>query len=184
YERRASSGTAAAAIMPELERSTVPSLPRRLRRPRHGVRTTHPTPHARVRSRPETKSRGDMTYRGRVAIVTGASSGIGRQVARDLARRGATLVLSARRRELLEQVAVECSSHGVEVETLVGDVGERAFVEGMAARAITRFGRVDIVVNNAGVSKHKQLPPLEAAHVPPALALNFVPAALLTRASP
>ena len=124
-----------------------------------------------------------MIYRGRVAIVTGASSGIGRQVALDLARRGATLVLSARRRELLEQVAVECNSHGVEVETLVGDVGERAFVEGMAARAITRFGRIDIVVNNAGVSKHKQLYHLDAAEVDYVLRVNFLAAAFLTLAA-
>jgi hypothetical protein len=124
-----------------------------------------------------------MDYRGRVAIVTGASSGIGRQVALDLAARGTTLVLSARRRELLEEVAAECGSHGVPVEVLVGDVAERVFVEGMAARAVARFGRIDIVVNNAGVSKHKQLYHLAAEEVEYVLRVNFLASAFLTLAA-
>ena len=115
-----------------------------------------------------------MDYRGRVAIVTGASSGIGRQVALDLAARGTALVLSARRRELLEQVAADCVARGVRVEALVGDVAERAFVETMAARAVERLGGIDIVVNNAGVSKHKQLYHLTADEVDYVLRVNFL----------
>ena len=124
-----------------------------------------------------------MDYRGRVAIVTGASSGIGRQVALDLAVRGTALVLSARRGDLLARVAAECGTHGVPVEALVGDVAERAFVEGMAARAVERFGRIDIVVNNAGVSKHKQLYHLAAEEVEYVLRVNFLASALLTLAA-
>ena len=124
-----------------------------------------------------------MDYRGRVAIVTGASSGIGRQVALDLAARGTALVLSARRRELLEQVAADCVARGVRVEALVGDVAERAFVEEMAARAVERLGRLDIVVNNAGVSKHKQLYHLTAEEVDYVLRVNFLAAAFLTLAA-
>jgi short-subunit dehydrogenase len=124
-----------------------------------------------------------MDYRGRVAIVTGASSGIGRQVALDLAARGAALVLSARRRELLEQVAADCVARGVRVEALVGDVAERAFVETMAARAVDRLGRIDIVVNNAGISKHKQLYHLTAEEVDYVLRVNFLAPAFLTLAS-
>ena len=58
---------------------------------------------------------------------------------------------------MLEEVAAECAAHGGSVEALTGDVGERAFVESMAARAVERFGRIDVVVNNAGISKHKQI---------------------------
>src|SRR5262249_33545861 len=98
-----------------------------------------------------------MDYRERVVIVTGASSGIGRQVALDFGSRGASVVLSARRGDRLAAVAAECQARGGTVEAMTGDVGERTFVEGMAARALERFGRIDVVVNNAGISKHKQI---------------------------
>ena len=128
-------------------------------------------------------SAATVDYRGRVAIVTGASSGIGRQVALDLAARGAAVVLSARRREQLEQVAAECAARGGVAEALVGDVAERAFVEGMAARAVERFGRIDVVVNNAGVSKHKQIYHLTADEVDYVVRVNFLAPAFLTLAA-
>jgi len=124
-----------------------------------------------------------MDYRGRVAIVTGASSGIGRQVALDFAARGASVVISARRRELLDEVATACATHGAPVEALSGDVADRAFVEQMAARAVERFDRIDIVVNNAGVSKHKQLYHLTADEVDYVLRVNFIAPAILTLAA-
>jgi short-subunit dehydrogenase len=124
-----------------------------------------------------------MDYRGRVAIVTGASSGIGRQVALDFAARGAGVVISARRRELLEAVAAACGAHGVAVEALAGDVAERAFVEHMVACTVERFGRVDVVVNNAGVSKHKQIYHLSADEVDYVMRVNFVAPAVLTLAA-
>ncbi len=98
-----------------------------------------------------------MDYRDRVVIVTGASSVIGRQLALDFAARGASLVVSARRADRLAAVAEECAARGGTVEAMTGDVAEGAFVEAMAARALRRFGRLDVVVNNAGVSKHKQI---------------------------
>jgi short-subunit dehydrogenase len=124
-----------------------------------------------------------MDYRGRVAIVTGASSGIGRQVALDFAARGAAVVISARRRELLDEVAAACAAHGAPVEALPGDVADRAFVERMATRAVERFDRIDVVVNNAGVSKHKQLYHLSADEVDYVLRVNFLAPAVLTLAA-
>ena len=124
-----------------------------------------------------------MNYRERVAIVTGASSGIGRQVALDLARRGAALVVCARRAELLTQVARECEAAGAPVEPLVGDVAERPFVEELAARALRRFGRLDIVVNNAGISKHKQIYHVTADEVDYVMRVNFLAPAYLTLAA-
>jgi NAD(P)-dependent dehydrogenase (short-subunit alcohol dehydrogenase family) len=76
-----------------------------------------------------------MTYRGRVAVVTGASSGIGRQLALDFAARGASLVVCARRGNRLAEVAGACRGYGIAVEALVGDVGDRRFVENLAGRA-------------------------------------------------
>ena len=124
-----------------------------------------------------------MDYRDRVAIVTGASSGIGRQLALDLAGRGASVVIAARRRELLHEVAEACRARGGSVEALAGDVAERAFVEHMAARAVERFGRIDVVVNNAGISKHKQIYHVTADEVDTVLRVNFLAPALLTLAA-
>src|SRR5262249_6207296 len=124
-----------------------------------------------------------MDYRGRVAIVTGASSGIGRQLALDLASRGASVVISARRRALLDQVADECRARGGSAEALAGDVGERAVVESMAARAAERFGRLDVVVNNGRIPKDQQIYHGTAEDVDTVLRVNFLAPAFLTLAA-
>src|SRR5437667_2572055 len=98
-----------------------------------------------------------MDYRDRTVLVTGASSGIGRQLALDFAARGAALVICARRDGLLAETAAACRARGVRVEALAGDVGERHFVEALVARALERCGRLDVVVNNAGIPKHKPI---------------------------
>ncbi len=87
----------------------------------------------------------------KVVIVTGASAGIGRETALAFARRGAAVVLAARRVDRLQEVAAECRKAGAE-ETLVAptDVASREQVDAMAAAAVERFGRVDVLVNNAG----------------------------------
>jgi NADP-dependent 3-hydroxy acid dehydrogenase YdfG len=84
----------------------------------------------------------------KVVLVTGASSGIGAGIARELGRAGAKLVLGARRTDRLEQLAGEIGG-----ETLVRrlDVTDRADVAAFADRARERFGRVDVIVNNAGI---------------------------------
>jgi short-subunit dehydrogenase len=86
------------------------------------------------------------SVRGKTIIVTGASSGIGRASAVELARRGANLVLGARRAELLETVAVECRAFGVTCTTVVADVTNRDD----CAKLIAAAPRIDVLVNNAG----------------------------------
>ena len=88
---------------------------------------------------------------GSVAVVTGASSGIGRATARALAARGASVVLAARSAADLDEVARECEQAGGRALAVPTDVGDEAAVQELARRAVERFGRIDIWVNNAGV---------------------------------
>jgi len=87
----------------------------------------------------------------KVALVTGASSGIGAAVARALARAGAAVVLAARRSERLEELADEITADGGNAMVQVTDVTRRNEVEALAQRARDAHGRIDVLVNNAGV---------------------------------
>ncbi len=92
-----------------------------------------------------------MRLRGSTVIVTGASTGIGRETARLFARAGSNLVVAARDEERLAQATRElesCSGRAIAVPT---DVTDRQAVEAMVTRAAEEFGRVDVLVNNAGV---------------------------------
>src|SRR5438876_4751595 len=86
------------------------------------------------------------SLRGKTAVITGASSGIGRATAIELARRGANLVIGARRGELLDEVAAECRALGVECLSVAADVTDGADCRKLIAAA----ARVDVLVNNAG----------------------------------
>ncbi len=90
-----------------------------------------------------------------VVLLTGASRGLGAAAAREAARRGAHLVLNARRAGLLENVAAACRAEGVIVHTVPGDIGEEATAQRMVAVAAEAFGRIDALIHNAGV-----LPPI------------------------
>lgn len=85
-----------------------------------------------------------------VAIVTGASSGIGMETALALARRGFAVVLAARRAERLAEVARRCQAAGGAAVAAATDVASQRQVEDLVAGAVDRFGRVDVMVNNAG----------------------------------
>lgn len=91
-------------------------------------------------------------YRGKVVVITGASSGFGRGTALELARRGASVVLAARSAELIEDLARQCETDGGRALAVPTDVSDRAAVEALARRASTRFGHIDVWINNAGVA--------------------------------
>ena len=98
----------------------------------------------------------------KVVIITGASSGLGEATARRLADRGAKLVLAARREDRLKALSEDLSAKGAEVIWQVTDVTDRKQVEALAASAKEAFGRIDVLVNNAGLMP---LAPLDALKV-------------------
>jgi meso-butanediol dehydrogenase/(S,S)-butanediol dehydrogenase/diacetyl reductase len=100
-------------------------------------------------------------FEGRVALVTGAASGIGAATARRLAREGARLVLGDLDEEGLSAVAKQIDPSGEAVACRATDVSDRAQVEALTESAVERFGRLDIVVNNAGVGSYGKTPDLD-----------------------
>ncbi len=89
--------------------------------------------------------------KGRTAILTGASKGIGVHVARALAKQGANLVLAARSASALEEVRKAVERQGVRAIAVPTDVGDRSALESLVERAMSEFGAIDILVNNAGI---------------------------------
>ena len=90
--------------------------------------------------------------KGRVALVTGGSIGLGRQVAQALAEMGADIVLCARKRERCVQAAEELEALGVHALALACDVTNAEQVQAVVEATISRFQRIDVLVNNAGIS--------------------------------
>jgi NADP-dependent 3-hydroxy acid dehydrogenase YdfG len=94
---------------------------------------------------------------GKVAIVTGASAGIGAASARALAAEGAELVLTARRADRLDELAAELRGLGADARVLAGDAREEGTARAVVEATIRAFGRIDILINNAGVGNYKDL---------------------------
>jgi short-subunit dehydrogenase len=94
---------------------------------------------------------------GKVIVVTGASGGLGRAAALELARRGARLVLGARRADAIEETAALCRAEGAEAVAVVADVTQEVDVVGLAHRALALSGKIDVWVNNAGVTSFGML---------------------------
>ena len=104
----------------------------------------------------------ERTLTGKVAVVTGASSGIGEATALELARRGASVVVAARSAGKLEDLAKSISASGADVLVVETDVADRGSVEAMVGRVLERFGRLDVLVNNAGVGLSGRVAELRA----------------------
>jgi NAD(P)-dependent dehydrogenase (short-subunit alcohol dehydrogenase family) len=92
----------------------------------------------------------DLT--GRVAVVSGGSMGLGRQMAEGLAEMGASLVLCARKKDRCEEAAEELRVLGVQTLALACDVKDKAAIQEVVHATLAKFGRIDILINNAGVS--------------------------------
>lgn len=95
-----------------------------------------------------------MLFTDKVIVITGASDGIGAELARQLSADKPILVLAARRRDALEAVARQCEAAGATTFCVVTDVSEEADCRTLIAATVKKFDRIDALVNNAGVSMH------------------------------
>src|ERR1700720_3736291 len=94
---------------------------------------------------------------GKVALITGASAGIGQACARALAQEGARLVLTARRQERLEELKQEAEKLGSQAISVRGDAREERTAKNTGEAAMRTFGQIDILINNTGVGNYKNL---------------------------
>jgi short-subunit dehydrogenase len=115
-----------------------------------------------------------VDYSGKIVIVTGASSGIGYVTARAFASRGAVVVAVARREALLRTLVEEIRPVSPRSSYLAGDLGERAFAERVVDETAAAHGRLDVLVNNAAISKHKQIYHTSAEEAEQVMRINFL----------
>jgi short-subunit dehydrogenase len=121
------------------------------------------------------------TIPGSRSLITGASGGIGRAIAIELARQGSRVVLIARREEQLKSVAAEIIAAGGQAECVVGDVTDPAVRRDALERAQERFGGLDILVNNAGIGAYGRFDEADPARLRRLYEVNFFAAVELTR---
>ena len=115
-----------------------------------------------------------QSFRDRTVLITGASSGIGRETALAFAAAGANVVLVARRAQLLSKLAAECRKLGATALVAAADVSSRDKVAAAFRKAVKRFGGVDIVINNAGVLVPAKVEDLQAADLQRMLDVNLI----------
>lgn len=120
--------------------------------------------------------------RGLRALVTGASSGIGRALSLRLAREGARVALVARREELLREVAAEIAAAGGEARAFAADLGDREQTLACAAEAVSVLGGVDLLVNNAGYGHHRRFLDWDLDDMERMMRVNYVGALYWTKA--
>jgi len=118
---------------------------------------------------------------GKVAVVTGGGRGIGRAVALGLAREGARVVVAARSTGQVSQVAEEIARHGGEAVAVECDVSQEDAVKAMISEVINRYGRLDVLVNNAGVGNIRPVWGTPQASFERVLAVNLVGTFLCTK---
>lgn len=124
----------------------------------------------------------ESSLQGKVALVTGASQGIGRTCAIELAKLGATVALAARSIEKLESVAAEITAAGGTAKAFSLDVSSEDSIKAAAKAVIAELGKVDILVNNAGITKDTLALRMKLADFEDVLRTNLTGSFLLTQA--
>jgi NADP-dependent 3-hydroxy acid dehydrogenase YdfG len=128
-----------------------------------------------------TKKNMTNKLQGKVALITGASAGIGQACARALAGEGARLVLTARRQERLDGLKKEAESLGTDAVTVTGDAREEQTAVRTVKAATDAFGRIDILVNNTGAGNYKNLVDTRAEDYDELMDVNVRSTFLFTR---
>jgi len=122
------------------------------------------------------------TLQGRIALVTGASQGIGRACALELARHGATVALAARQIDKLEAVAAEIREAGGTAEAFALDISSEESIKAAAKAIIAKLGKVEILVNNAGITRDTLVLRMKRDDWDAVLSTNLTGSFLLTQA--
>src|SRR5262249_43441565 len=117
----------------------------------------------------------------RVVLITGASSGIGAAVAREAARRGHLLVLTARRADRLEALAAEAEGLGAQALTVAAALGDPDTPPRLVEAAVDRFGGLDVLINNAGLGLPEMFSRCETEAIRRQVEVNLVAPLVLTR---
>jgi NAD(P)-dependent dehydrogenase (short-subunit alcohol dehydrogenase family) len=120
---------------------------------------------------------------GKVVLVTGGGRGIGKGIARGMVAEGASVAIASRQSQTLEQTAAELSAGGASVLAVPADVADEAQVERLFAAVLERFGRLDVLVNNAGAFEGGPLEELSLADWSHVIAVNLTGPFLCTRAA-
>jgi 3-oxoacyl-[acyl-carrier protein] reductase len=122
-----------------------------------------------------------MSFSGRVALITGASQGIGHACARKLAEAGAAVAVAARNQQKLEELVVQITEAGGQAAAFPMDVGDEEQVKAGVKAAVARFRKIDILVNNAGVTRDTLLMRMKRADWDVVLNTNLTSAYLATQ---
>ncbi|MBZ5657071.1 MAG: 3-oxoacyl-[acyl-carrier-protein] reductase [Acidobacteriia bacterium] len=122
-----------------------------------------------------------MKIEGRVALVTGASQGIGQACALALARHGASVALAARNQQKLQEVAVQIAAAGGKAAVFPMDVAEEEQIKSGIKSALAHFGKIDILVNNAGITRDQLVMRMKRADWDAVLTTNLTSAYLSTQ---
>lgn len=123
-----------------------------------------------------------ISLKGKIAFISGASKGIGVEIAAVLSAAGADLALTARNEQELEQTAEAARKNGVKVWTKTAEMGDAYDVKVLAQAVLAEFGRVDILVNNAGVAKHEPFLDVEIETFHTVMNVNLLAPFLLSQA--
>jgi NAD(P)-dependent dehydrogenase (short-subunit alcohol dehydrogenase family) len=118
---------------------------------------------------------------GRVGIITGASGGIGEGIAQAFAREGAHVVLAARRKPELDRVAATITAAGGSALVVPTDMRSETGVTALIAAAVATFGRLDVLVNNAGITAHRPIDEMSLDYWNDVIAVNLTSAFLASR---
>lgn len=119
--------------------------------------------------------------RGRTALVTGASGGIGRQIARRLTREGMSIIVSGRREEVLADLANELRGQGIRSEAIPADLGDLSQIDPLIERCETALGQIDVLVNNAALEVPSAFTAYKREELTSIVDVNLTAPMLLTR---